>query len=264
MLRSEVSSTRLELGYLNRFTDLEPALWEALEDVSQGDFCAALNAIAKTRSEPLPCFTPFHGEAVRDAGGYEAFVTRHRAVPTRTGNLHDLLNALSWFSYPLSKWALNRLQVSAEGDVLPDPRNGRTRLQNRAAQFDEGGVLLLTESSDLVEPARKLRWDEFFVTNREKFGSEVRALVFGHGMLESLRAPFVGLTGKALALRISPCAPRAELDEALSSALPDALAGDGLFPLPLLGVPGWYAPQDPAFYDNSRYFRRKRRHSPGS
>jgi hypothetical protein len=101
----------------------------------------------------------------------------------------------------------------------------------------------------------------------------MRCYVFGHALYDKARAPFIGLTGKAwlFEVGVSPAEEStqeelARVDRLLAThVLNDAslLSPKELAPLPLLGVPGWWAANDdPAFYDDTAYFRPARRNSP--
>jgi len=89
--------------------------------------------------------------------------------------------------------------------------------------------------------------------------------LFGHALYEKALAPYIGWTGKAWIVAVPQtffARPHdeqiAELDGHIAA---DLHAGElatpvCLSPLPLLGIPGW-APEnaDPAYYDNTAYFR---------
>ena len=63
-------------------------------------------------------------------------------VPVREKNIHDLLNALSFIMFPLSKAALNRRHHQESPEGLR-PGQNRTRTQDHLTIFDEGGVIRL-------------------------------------------------------------------------------------------------------------------------
>ncbi|MBT7427724.1 MAG: DUF3025 domain-containing protein, partial [Betaproteobacteria bacterium] len=54
-----------------------------------------------------------------------------------------------------------------------------------------------------------------------------------------------------------------DVDLVLSQVIPQKhnfLSGRSLSPLPILGIPGWWAGnEDPSFYENKSYFRKKRK-----
>ena len=100
--------------------------------------------------------------------------------------------------------------------------------------------------------------------------ASMRLPVFGHALADKLRAPFRGLTAKALILPVSPgelALPLFEqvglLDRRLAARLrePQTLASTRvLAPLPVLGIPGWHAANtEAAYYDDTWQFRPGRR-----
>lgn len=82
--------------------------------------------------------------------------------------------------------------------------------------------------------------------------------MFGHALLEKLAAPRKALTAHVLRLP-APAAggSAASCDRALARSLaPDHLAQKPFVPLPVLGVPGWWAGNAAAnFYDDPKVFR---------
>ena len=107
-------------------------------------------------------------------------------------------------------------------------------------------------------------WRRLFVTHRAQFGRQISPVLFGHGLADQARNPYIGLTAKAWYLPVTHAwmteslATRYALaDEWLAASLPGELTSPRqLLPLPVLGVPGWWdANRDPAFYDNTSYFR---------
>ena len=81
--------------------------------------------------------------------------------------------------------------------------------------------------------------------------------------------PFIGLTAKLLCIVVPPefntlslAQQYQYLDEQLVAWINDGLLDDNsqLSPLPLLGIPTWHTQaQDLTFYQNTDYFRPKRR-----
>lgn len=190
---------------------------------------------------------------------YEAHIFRAGCVPTRPGNWHDAFNALVWLRFPLIKAALNARHVAAQGGQAA---RGATR--DAATLFDESGVIVACADASLAEALRSHRWREVFVERRAELAHSVRFIVFGHALYDQLRAPFVGLCGKALFVALDEPAlasPRlaAELDKRLADRLaePAFLATPReLSPLPLLGIPGVTGDNtDRAYYDDRRHFR---------
>lgn len=193
-------------------------------------------------------------QSVRQAGGYEAYVARHGVVPTRSRNWHDLLNAMMWGQFPKSKLALNQLQLS---DLATQRSRGeRTPRQAVATHFDELGLLLISQEVSLLEAIAELRWQDALLQRREEFGRQVRAVVFGHGLLEAMLEPHDRVLGKALLIHGEP--DEAQLDAGLAATIRRGVPQ--LAPVPVLGLPGFFAAADSAaFFDNTNYFRTRRR-----
>jgi len=189
---------------------------------------------------------------------YEAGILASGLVPSRECNWHDLLNALTWLAFPHTKAALNAVQC----DAL-EQRRGTTRgpRSDAATLFDESGLLLLGRTEDLARLLAARHWREAFVARREAW-QDVRVYAFGHAVLEKLLAPWPGITAKCLFLPVDtlpePGPPPAWLDAALAEACRDGRVGRpaDLFPLPVLGIPGWWpANADAAFYQDASVFR---------
>lgn len=196
---------------------------------------------------------------VSSAGGYDAFIEETSIIPTRSGSWHDFFNAGIWSRCPRGKSTLWRRQ-RAESRA----RHGaaRTRVQDWLTHFDECGLLVHSDRKDILHAIRALSWRELFVERREELVRHARVWCFGHAVLEALREPFVGLMGKALLCHDASFDPGARPDELLQAAdrwLAEQLAQSTLPPLyalPVLGLPGWHAPNErPSFYDQPRYFR---------
>jgi hypothetical protein len=97
-------------------------------------------------------------------------------------------------------------------------------------------------------------------------GNQINSFIFGHANLEMLLHPFIGLTGKFLAVEVdsyfsSLAYPDqvAQLDELLVNQIRQTdlfSEHKPLSPMPLLGIPDvWDANNYPAFYANTDYFR---------
>ena len=207
---------------------------------------------ALNRAEPCPVqFVP--QEHLPPGEAYEAFIWRTRTVPTRD-NLHDFFNGLVWLAFPEAKRRLNELQAAE----IARAGIGATRgpLRDALTLFDENGAVL-----DAPEPLWKALaardWHSLFVTQRALW-AEARLWVFGHALLEKLATPRKALT--AHVLRLPPRAagePAGPCDRALARSLaPEHLVQKPFVPLPVLGVPGWWAGNAAAnFYDDPKVFR---------
>ncbi|MBU3022382.1 DUF3025 domain-containing protein [Aestuariibacter sp. A3R04] len=203
---------------------------------------------------------------------YEVIIAEDGVVPTREANWHDLFNALIWLQFPLTKQYLNQLHVD---DIRQHGAHPRTARRNHITHFDECGIVLavptgkLKQGNELLADLALHNWKGAFVDKKTAWFDALFPVIFGHANLEMLLTPFIGLTGKWLAVVVdddfasmsgheqSQC-----LDVALKQrcqALGDFLPKGVLKPLPILGIPGWYDLQTPEFYDDDTYFRPLRR-----
>ena len=266
--------------------------------VRQLDFAAglvpeidALNQLAQQRAQPIvnAC-----GHAIRFAAqyvnpaalDYESQIFASGIVPTRPNNIHDLFNALVWLTFPHTKAAINGRHIAARAENAGSRNRGP--VQDALTLFDECGVVVASDRPDLLEMITAFQWKKLFWKHRAAVKQHMRFFLFGHGLMEQMLAPYVGLTGKALLLNIDtawleasgpgPRPPRRPPStsallqhiDASSRALtewPRAIAsaaslsqGSDLAPLPLLGIPGW-APENEteSYYDDAQYFRAGRR-----
>jgi len=188
---------------------------------------------------------------------YEDFIYATGQVPTREG-LHDFFNALCWMHFPLAKKRLNQLQAAeiARAGV----RQVRGPVRDAATVFDEN--VLLIQTSDAVWSALTAhRWQEALVDLRSEW-AHTRLWAFGHAALEKLVQPYKSIT--AHLWRVPQAVQAGDLDAWLAQDLtPDKLAQKPFSPLPVLGVPGWWAANDEAgFYDDTGVFRPKRLQRP--
>ena len=175
------------------------------------------------------------------AAGYEHHVAATGRVPTRD-NAHDLFNGLVWLRCPAFKAALNRAHV----DAPPAPPGQRGPLRDALTLLDESGLLMAAPAA-LRQALRAQDWTALFVTHRTLW-AQARLLVVGHALLEKLLAP-----------RKPMCARVLFVDDIESPTLPARLAPADLPPLPVLGIPGWWAPNaSHGFYADDRVFRPKR------
>lgn len=222
---------------------------------------ARLNALAESQglrnSAGLPLrFAVQHARCGQ--WDYEAGILASGQVPSRERNWHDLLNALTWLTFPRAKAVLNAVQCAELGTRRGTTRGARS---DAATLFDESGVLLVAADAELPDLLAARRWEEAFV-QRRRLWERARVYVFGHAVLEKLLAPWPGITAKCLFLRSdtlpAPGAPADGLDVDLAEAWRAGRVGRpaDLFPLPVLGVPGWWpANGDPDFYRDAGVFR---------
>ena len=231
---------------------------------------AALNDAAQRRDqlvvnangEPIR-FVPQEGRPARFEDAYEPRIFLRGEVMVRESNWHDLFNALVWMTFPRSKAAINaRHYASLSAQKSPQ----RSALGDALTLFDEDGVVVLSSNARLLELLCGFQWKELFVECREAVRSEMRFLVFGHAMYEKALNPFIGMTAKSVLLpvpadviQLEGVALNAEADRLLGAYILEPgnlLHGRSLSPLPVLGVPGWWPPNEAAaFYDDTSYFR---------
>lgn len=173
--------------------------------------------------------------------GYEWHIAATGRVPTRD-NAHDLFNGLVWLRCPAFKAALNQAHLAAP----PAPLGRRGPMRDALTLLDESGLLLAAPPL-LRQALREQDWTTLFVTRRALW-QQARALVVGHALLEKLLSP-----------RKPLCARVLFVDDVEAPALPAELSPTLLPPLPVLGIPGWWAPNaSPGFYADDRVFRPKR------
>ncbi len=89
--------------------------------------------------------------------------------------------------------------------------------------------------------------------------AQARLVLVGHALMEKLVTPYKSITAHVYRAPV-PLALGADLAawDRVGGRRPDAavLATKPFTPLPVLGVPGWWAAnEDPAFYDDTSVFR---------
>ena len=166
---------------------------------------------------------------------YEAYIDRTARVPVRD-NLHDFYNGLVWLAYPDLKRRLNELQTA------------QLAIAERAAPLQAPAVLL--------EALRRRDWQRLFVTERAAW-AQARLTLIGHALLEKLERPRKAITAHVWVVAASPLPQPGSAVSALAESLtPQALAAKPYLPLPVLGVPGWWAGNEaPEFYRDATVFR---------
>jgi Protein of unknown function (DUF3025) len=211
---------------------------------------AALNAVATAPVRFVP-----EGQLPADTP-YEQFIFDTGQCPVRPG-LHDFFNALVWMRFPQAKAALNRLQSAQIARAGIGARRGPVR--DAITVFDENGALLQAPPT-LWEALQARAWRRLFVELRPLWRS-ARLTIFGHALLEQLAAPRKGLTAHVWRAE----APLdADADGWLARRCTEqVLAAKPFAPLPVLGVPGWWAANENfSFYDDSLVFRPRKTREP--
>jgi len=197
------------------------------------------------------------------AAAYEERAFGTGEILHRQHDWHDLFNALVWLTFPRAKAALNARHVKELEQEIPGQRG---RVRDALTLLDEDGVLVASSDWELLALIRQFRWKQLFWVRRADVKARMRFVIFGHGLYAKARAPFLGMTGRAVLMLTDtkvfemPLTERlAVLDTKLAEMLeaPDVIrTPPDLSPVPILGVPEWVAAnRGEAFYDNVDYFR---------
>lgn len=191
-------------------------------------------------------------ELLADGLHYEARIFQRGDIATRSGNWHDLLNAMVWCRYPAIKSALNLRQ---HRDVQRIGTKQRTPAQYAQTLFDEGGAIVCLRDQSLLPAWDAHDWRELFRPVHWQTGA-ICVEVFGHALLEHALTPNKLMTAKCLVW----CGKDATdgISGLTAAAIADArwlTDPQELRPLPMSGIPGWHAPQDEAFYAGAECFR---------
>ena len=206
------------------------------------------------------CFVP--QGALPEGTAYEAHIAATAQVPTRH-NLHDLFNGLVWLHFPRLKARLNALQAAE----LAQRGVGVTRgpVRDALTLFDENAAWLQAPPA-LAEALARRDWRALFITQRSAW-AQASLTLFGHALLEKLCAPRKGITAHVWLVPpgLGPgpgdaAALSGEVQDAPSwlcaTLTPAHLVARQHHPLPVLGVPGWWAANDtPQFYEDTTVFR---------
>jgi len=223
---------------------------------------------AAARREPAPVSQAgrpirFAAQVAEDGLSYETRIHNTGTVLCRECDWHDFMNALTWMNFPRAKAMLNSRHIEAMRDEVPGQRG---RLRDALTVFDEGGVVVCSTDAEVLADIRAFRWRQLFWQRRQHFIDSTRVFVFGHAMHQKLLEPFIGVSALALLMPVAKDFPSLLLPAQLR-AVDDWTAAQwadvarirtpqDLAPLPLLGVPGWFAQnQHESFYDNAAYFR---------
>jgi len=225
------------------------AAWPSREAV---DRLLAARAVRTAGGKPLRLVEPQPG-----GEPYERRIFRRAEMPYRERDWHDFLNALAWLAYPRTKAALNAAH-QREDPTEPTPRHTqRGRARDALTLFDESGAIVVSDDASLLEDLRGFRWKRLFWEHREHTREALGVYVFGHALFEKALRPYVGMTAHALVLPRTQSPWRIEdIDALVAEGIGGLASPQALAPVPVLGVPGWFADNAAeAFYDNERYFR---------
>lgn len=201
---------------------------------------------------------------------YEQIIYETGQVPTREKSWHDLFGGFIWCLFPKTKALINQRHVE---EINQHGLQKRSKHRNALTLFDECGVILaVNEQSDECWPEllRDHQWKHAFFEKRQQWGKSIKPFMFGHANYEMMTKPYIGLTGKALFIKVPAeifCKDLRTQYQYLDNKLYEMINLNNylrdnrqLSPLPLLGVPGWCDDnKNPEYYSNTDYFRAKRR-----
>jgi hypothetical protein len=245
--------------------------WEAYRSLLQrlprdrfatpADLNRLLPGALRTRGGARVRFVPDDGSK---ALPYERRIHDTGEVPTRAANWHDLFNGLVWCRLPQTKLAMNALHYRA---LDPAPRAARGPLRDAVTLLDESGVAVFSRDPDLLDAIAAGQWKQAFVARRDSWQDGARIVVCGHALLEKFLRPYKSITAHALLFYLPDTPDKVPGESGLDPLLARQLrsgcldVGPGaLTPLPLAGIPGWWAagPQDAEFYADTSVFRPRR------
>ena len=182
---------------------------------------------------------------------YEQFIVDTQTVPTRD-NLHDFFNGLCWLTFPQTKKRLNQLQAAQLATDGVQQTRGAVR--DALTLFDENAAFLIAPQP-LWDALIAKDWHRLFVELRPLW-QDAQLVLFGHALLEKLVNPRKQIT--AHVYRTQPAINSiANLDAWIAADITaDKLACKPFAPLPVLGVPGWWAENEKlSFYEDILVFR---------
>jgi Protein of unknown function (DUF3025) len=196
--------------------------------------------------------------ALPEGCAYEAFIFETKTVPTRD-NLHDFFNGLVWLRLPRIKTRLNALQYEEIASHGVKPLRGAMR--DALTLFDENAAFLCANlHAPVIEALRERDWHAAFQTHRALLEAHP-PMLFGHALMEKLVSPYKSITAHVFPAQSElsriPFGDLKVLDDVMSRQLIGAaLLPKPFVPLPVLGVPGWWAANENAdFYADSTVFR---------
>lgn len=188
-------------------------------------------------------------------------------MQTRRENWHDFFQVITWRLFPRTKARINALHFPHAQKRFDDAANKHRRspLENMLSQFDECGAIVVSDAEDLLTRVRNFEWQSLFMDQRNRVKTNLQCIVFGHALLEKAITPYIGMTAKAVLLRVdssyfsqSRSAQLNYLDSRLAQLFGNEerpASPQELSPLPVLGMPGWWPDQSREFYANASYFR---------
>ncbi len=277
-MENAVSAPAAETAYLAQIDWQRPwleSVWPSAQALlaslppacSGAQLRAALSTLAAQRNVHNPQALPvqFVAQECLPAGcAYESFIFAEGLVPSRD-NLHDLFNALVWLAWPSIKKELNRLQAAQ----IMQHGIGQVRgaLRDAVTLFDENAALLMIADNAagdaLLAALRAHAWHSFF----SGYAASAKVFLFGHALMEKLVQPYKAITAHSWVVRCPQALLAADLSEQMryldnevaQQLQTQAPSAAQYLPLPVAGIPGWWAQQDAAFYADAKVFRPARK-----
>lgn len=215
--------------------------------------------------------------ALPEGEAYESFIATTGNIPTRD-NLHDLFNGSIWLTFPKTKAVLNyhhMIEIAEQGI-----RESRGRVRDTITIFDENGAVLVTSNIRISDALIDFDWQASLVKPRAQWDNpkqtnphaEAAVYIFGHALLEQLVQPRKPLCAHSIIVTVtpdfftlSPSERMRYLDNKVAQYMHELLLKDDVTPrqfapLPILGVPYFWAEnENPHFYEDGYVFRRGRR-----
>ena len=189
---------------------------------------------------------------------YERYIFNSNKCPTRDG-LHDFFNGVCWHQFPQTKQRLNQLQAAQIEQLGSVTTRGPVR--DALTVFDENAAFLFAPPA-LWQALLDKDWQRLFVTLRPLW-AEAKLVLFGHALLEKLVNPRKPITAHVFICNYPDSAelPNLETIDAFiaSDLTAEKLATKPFTPIPVLGVPSWWAANENLnFYDDETVFRKLR------
>jgi Protein of unknown function (DUF3025) len=189
---------------------------------------------------------------------YESFIREGSQVPTRN-NAHDFFNGLAWLQFPQIKTRLNQLQADQIARMGVSDKRGSVR--DAITLLDENAAFLQAPD-EIWEALEDKAWERLFVGLRPLW-SRCELTLFGHALLEKLITPRKPIVAHVYRcdLPLACVGDMTALDAHISADLSaEKLATKPFLPMPVLGVPSWWAANEEAeFYADTAVFRAPRR-----
>jgi DUF3025 family protein len=253
------------------FAPLAPAVARLPADrwPVHADLAVLAEGITTARGKPLHFVRP-REHTDRERRYYEQHIAQTGEVETRPGNWHDLFNALAWITYPKAKARINAQHAAILEEGGEQEARRRSPERDALTLFDEGGVVVASNSPELLKLVVDFEWKALFWERRAELEARMRFFTFGHACYEQALEPYIGMVAKTVFVPVGELFFMLPVEAQVAEA--DALVAThfasrarfhspkSMAPMPVLGVPGWhFAAQDEAFYNDPQHFRSKAR-----